>query len=222
MYRLNWYAHVNEQPMTGQAASRIHPDRSDFVFRSGRLCLDLVATLGSRRRLNIERLRRPEDVDRWFVQAGLTREPAGCTEQDLRSVTALREAIYEAVMSNPPTPAAVSAINRWAEETPLTPVLDAGARAVTWAEGASLPKALSTIARDAADLMSNPQLMARIRECAGPECTLLFLDSSRPGKRRWCSMDDCGNQAKSAGLREKRRAERHLGKAGLEHTRGGR
>ena len=41
----------------------------------------------------------------------------------------------------------------------------------------------------------------RVRECAGPECRALFLDTSRPGSRRWCSMDFCGNRVKKDAMR---------------------
>jgi predicted RNA-binding Zn ribbon-like protein len=37
----------------------------------------------------------------------------------------------------------------------------------------------------------------RIRGCANPECVLWFLDTSRPGTRRWCSMAACGNRDKA-------------------------
>ncbi|MCF2532337.1 CGNR zinc finger domain-containing protein [Yinghuangia soli] len=37
----------------------------------------------------------------------------------------------------------------------------------------------------------------RIRNCAAPECTLWFLDTSKNGRRRWCSMAQCGNRAKA-------------------------
>ena len=37
----------------------------------------------------------------------------------------------------------------------------------------------------------------RLRVCAGDECGWLFLDSSKAGRRRWCSMADCGNRAKA-------------------------
>jgi predicted RNA-binding Zn ribbon-like protein len=37
----------------------------------------------------------------------------------------------------------------------------------------------------------------RIRGCANPECVLWFLDTSRPGTRRWCSMASCGNRDKA-------------------------
>ncbi len=38
---------------------------------------------------------------------------------------------------------------------------------------------------------------ARIRHCAGRGCILHFYDSSRGGRRQWCSMAACGNRAKA-------------------------
>lgn len=43
-----------------------------------------------------------------------------------------------------------------------------------------------------------------IRKCEGPECILLFYDISKNHRRRWCSMDFCGNRAKVAAFRERR------------------
>jgi predicted RNA-binding Zn ribbon-like protein len=39
--------------------------------------------------------------------------------------------------------------------------------------------------------------MERIRICQGPNCSWLFIDSSKGGRRRWCDMAVCGNAAKS-------------------------
>jgi predicted RNA-binding Zn ribbon-like protein len=36
----------------------------------------------------------------------------------------------------------------------------------------------------------------RLRCCANPRCGWLFLDDSKAGTRRWCSMSACGNRAK--------------------------
>src|SRR4051812_36322418 len=35
----------------------------------------------------------------------------------------------------------------------------------------------------------------RVRTCAGEGCILHFLDTSRGGRRQWCSMTVCGNRA---------------------------
>jgi len=35
-------------------------------------------------------------------------------------------------------------------------------------------------------------------QCAGAGCGWFFLDTTKRGNRRWCSMRDCGQDAKSA------------------------
>jgi predicted RNA-binding Zn ribbon-like protein len=37
----------------------------------------------------------------------------------------------------------------------------------------------------------------RIRRCAHDDCVLHFLDTTRSGTRRWCSMTSCGNRTKA-------------------------
>ncbi|MBV9007462.1 MAG: CGNR zinc finger domain-containing protein [Solirubrobacterales bacterium] len=51
-------------------------------------------------------------------------------------------------------------------------------------------------------------MRARVKECAGADCTIRFLGTSRPGTRRRGSMEVCGNQVKSAVLRAKRKGAR--------------
>ena len=50
------------------------------------------------------------------------------------------------------------------------------------------------IIKSAYDLLLSDKLK-RVKEC--PNCGWLFLDSTRNGKRRWCSMEDCGSNVKS-------------------------
>jgi predicted RNA-binding Zn ribbon-like protein len=38
----------------------------------------------------------------------------------------------------------------------------------------------------------------RVRGCEHEECVLFFVDTSKGGKRRWCSMESCGNRKKAA------------------------
>jgi predicted RNA-binding Zn ribbon-like protein len=37
----------------------------------------------------------------------------------------------------------------------------------------------------------------RVRACSGHECVLHFYDTSKAGRRQWCSMAGCGNRAKA-------------------------
>ena len=46
------------------------------------------------------------------------------------------------------------------------------------------------------DLLAGPRRL-RVRQCANPQCQWLFLDDSKSGTRRWCSMSACGNRAKA-------------------------
>ncbi len=42
-----------------------------------------------------------------------------------------------------------------------------------------------------------------VRRCEGSDCTLFFLDVSKNHKRRWCSMEVCGNRSKAAAHRKR-------------------
>jgi predicted RNA-binding Zn ribbon-like protein len=49
-----------------------------------------------------------------------------------------------------------------------------------------------------------PRPAARIRLCQGPNCSWLFIDTSKAGRRRWCDMAVCGNAAKSRRFQARR------------------
>jgi predicted RNA-binding Zn ribbon-like protein len=52
----------------------------------------------------------------------------------------------------------------------------------------------------------------RLRICHGSNCSWVFIDSSKAGRRRWCDMAVCGNTAKSRRFlarSRKRRSTRH-------------
>jgi predicted RNA-binding Zn ribbon-like protein len=72
-----------------------------------------------------------------------------------------------------------------------------GSFAWGWAsEPLRLGAPLWPVARSAADLLTSSELAA-LRLCASDTCAWLFLDTSRNGSRRWCSMRTCGNRAKA-------------------------
>jgi predicted RNA-binding Zn ribbon-like protein len=47
----------------------------------------------------------------------------------------------------------------------------------------------------------------RIRPCEGANCVLVFLDTTKANARRWCSMSLCGNRAKAAASRARKRQQ---------------
>lgn len=55
---------------------------------------------------------------------------------------------------------------------------------------------LAPVLWSATDILVGPA-SARLRACANDRCLWLFLDDSKNGTRRWCSMQSCGNRAKA-------------------------
>jgi predicted RNA-binding Zn ribbon-like protein len=74
-------------------------------------------------------------------------------------------------------------------------------------KGAGLDCLLWPLARSAAELLTSP-LADHLRHCANDTCGWLFVDMSRNGSRRWCSMSDCGNRAKARQYLARHRAWR--------------
>jgi predicted RNA-binding Zn ribbon-like protein len=69
-----------------------------------------------------------------------------------------------------------------------------------WREGLVLDRVRWRVAESASELLTLGDL-GRLRRCAGEDCTRLFLDTSRGGRRRWCDMSHCGNIAKARRFR---------------------
>jgi len=185
------------QPATNPARPR------SMVFRLGdrRPCIALAATLGDRGKPEaLERIPDLETLARWCVEGRFLPSPPKISVPDLNSVRLLREAIYRAAcavrQSCKPLPEDVTTINAWAARGALVPELTSDGRSADWKSERTLSPVLGTIARDAIDMLTRTP-PARIKLCADPTCRALFVDESRPGKRRWCSMNFCGNRAKS-------------------------
>jgi predicted RNA-binding Zn ribbon-like protein len=205
-----------------------------FRFDAGAVCLDFAHTGGEGRYAVFETLHEPADLGEWLAQpplAAVLTVPA--TTQELAAAKVLRQAIWDAshaqAAHRPLPTAAVAAINRAAAAPPLTPELAssvappvaaglAGSSAAApplapgpagvsvaaeWAAPVRATQALSTMAREMIELLSGP-FSGRIRECASGDCPLVFVDTSRPGARRWCSMERCGNRHKLRALRARR------------------
>jgi predicted RNA-binding Zn ribbon-like protein len=179
-------------------------DRDGFRFRGGCHAIDLPATLQARLSPSPrELLNSPHDLARWLVSAGLAAALPRTTSKDLASARALREAIFVLAGGGlgVEAEAARKALNQIAAGTPAVPRLQAdGTMCLEGAAGALLV----TLAREAVQLFGS-DAAGLVRQCQSPTCTLYFIDTSRRGDRRWCSMAACGNKAK---VREFRRRQR--------------
>lgn len=184
--------------------------RHEFTFLSGRLCLAFAATLYRRRTEATELLDSPAALARWYVEAGLLDAPVAVSHRELARAVDLREAIHRGALrtmaGEVPEPADEERFNSAASRPPMVPQLHGGTVRLTPPGGNDPAAALSTVARDAIGLLTSPDV-ERMRECAREECTLLFVDLSRPGRRRWCSSTRCGGRARAADYRRRRREE---------------
>ena len=128
----------------------------------------------------------------------------------------LREAVYavmlaELGMTDDARAALEVLVRRWAEAAgrsslSLTP-LDDGDRLRIGTEPALLVP--DRLAHAAVDLVRGLDVR-QLKTCPLDEggCGWLFLDRSRNGTRRWCSMEDCGARAKARRLTARRRTTR--------------
>ena len=179
-------------------------DRDGFRFRGGSSVVDLAATLQARLGpAPRELLNRPDDLARWLMAAGIAREKPRTTTKDLATARMLREAIY--VLAGRPGRAKAEAageiLNRVAAGKAATPQLRAGG---TMRLEGDADELLVTLAREAVRLFGSGAARL-IRQCEAPGCAIYFVDVSRRGDRRWCSMSACGNKAKVNEFRRRKR-----------------
>jgi len=181
--------------------------RDGFAFYAGHLALDLPATLRGRLRgTPQDLLAAPHDLARWLHAAGLSATLPPATAEDLAFARALRESVYaialDRIDGTHDSTRARRTLNRLAASPGAQPELDPRG-ALRWS--GRVEQLLATLAADAVRLFGGAQA-TRIRQCQAAACARLFLDTSRSGERRWCSMTSCGNKAKVAEFRRRQRA----------------
>ena len=197
---------------------------SHFVFDGGTLALDLLNTWRFNADQPLDLLQSPEDLVIWLAAAGLP-DGAYCAELSssppnrrilLDEALWLRRDILLIVQSlvagELPPPYTVDALNRILTESGTSFRLDSltippegdqeermeGQLVLNVHEHiSSVLGVLQPIALSAARIVTeaNP---TRIRQCASSNCMYWLLDTSKSGRRRWCSMSRCGNRAKCA------------------------
>ncbi|MEV4016155.1 CGNR zinc finger domain-containing protein [Nonomuraea angiospora] len=185
----------------------------DAHFIGGHPVLDLTNTVFDRTHPaeEGELLKAPSDVLTWCASAGLFEEvpslPEAAASGLVPEVQAVREqawAVFSAVAHGEAVPAApfgallerAGTGVRAEQVQQIDPALDR--LTVDWAAPGAIPAALSLLVIQA--LFTLPR--DRIRACE--RCGWLFLDSSRGGRRRWCSMNICGNREKARRHRQGR------------------
>ena len=175
------------------------PASSDFVANA--LCLDFTNTLNRRPDPTRDTLDSGAGLVRWAADGGVPLEATELeAEAALPALRHLRDAVYRVFAAivagaDPPDEAMGTIAATYSAGLVHAHWQRDGPRAVPSWSSAS-PEALGwRVAASAFDVLRDGPL-DRVGSC--PACRWLFLDTSRNGRRRWCSMDTCGARAKSA------------------------
>ncbi len=196
----------------------------------GRLCLDFINTVDEHASAHpIEYLTSYTELVAWSQHAqvltaaegqqlltGAARYPDEASATLAAAIT-FREALYRIFLA------------ALAEETPATDDLAifnaARAHALAHSEIAAVDNGFAwrwkvdtddlgwmlwPITLSAADVLLSPDLR-KLKECPGPGCGWLFLDTSKNHTRRWCTMEGCGNRAKARSHYQRKRQTTQTG-----------
>lgn len=176
---------------------------SAFLLLGEPLALDLINTRIHHNGADVDLLSRPAALDQWLrAQRDRVDWRGRTNERELTAVRDLRNAVGHLLRAHVShrrgSQASVRALNRaltfpapdaqlaWNADGPCKTTPGAGER---------LTALLQQLAVSALDLLTGPDA-GRIRQCAHPDCILLFL-ACNP-RRRWCSSATCGNRARVA------------------------
>lgn len=195
-------------------------------------CLDFVNTGRLVRGKRTHEFAGPTDAIEWFAARNLAHDDArqrllaryasdpAAGEADLASIRRVRDAmrglLEAAVSGRPPSRADLRTVNRTLQ-THYVYVLVPAADGISLSHrhlGDTIAGALGRLAEALARELSQG-MPERLRICESPDCSEAFIDRSRTGRRRWCDMATCGNRAKAARHRERRRMLAAAGSAGV-------
>ncbi len=187
--------------------------------------VDLVNTVSDWETDPADRLGGPEAFADWAEAAGLAdagdaarmkreirREPEAAAKI-YRNASELRSAawtIFSAIArGRAPARAQIAIVDRLSrratEHSELVPG-KGGFRREATSETSGLERVVLKLAQVAENLLVNGPL-DRLHFCGGPGCGWMFVDRSKNGMRRWCSMAACGNAAKVNKFRKRMKEE---------------
>lgn len=164
-----------------------------YLFRpvAGRIVLDFLNTAdwSAGGRVVHEKLHSVDDVNRWTDALGVGQIWADNSDRQIPGLLALRAQLRDMVL-------ATTGLAQPSGQNHL------GASSVRWPmplhafSVADYPlEQLITVSAMA--VLSDPREYGRIKLCPGTDCGWLFVDETRNRRRKWCSMETCGNRAKA-------------------------
>lgn len=178
-------------------------ESNEFIFVGNNLAVDFVNTELVESGSNVDLLRSAKDFLTWAVAAGFSTKKSAQTlafEELVAFRQALRSVFLSCMDNNRASRERLGVINdmlRYHRDEKRLTLKDGGLSFESAQEHPTSEQLIGLIAYEAAMLLSSKQSL-RLKHCSNPKCILIFLDVSKSNKRRWCSMDTCGNRSKVA------------------------
>ena len=195
--------------------------KDGFLFVGNHLALDFLNTRPVQDGEAMELLPDFVALLRWFQSAGLLspRDVAalkrhwGQSAEARRTVEAmrgLRERLRKEILTwedgGTPQHSTIDELNQLMAAYPMSTRLKTNGKELSAElhfEPQSPEDLFAPVAHAAAMLLANAD-RHRVRKC--DQCVLHFVDTSKKGTRRWCSMQLCGNRLKVAAYAARRRS----------------
>jgi predicted RNA-binding Zn ribbon-like protein len=201
--------------MTAQSGKELNSESTPLW--GGRLSLDFANTVdwsAAEEPVSpaTDVLNTPDALARWGRRLGLLGDDRllNLDEAELAAARRLRtalHAIFSAVARGQAPPAnSLEALQENNTAAMAAGALAAGPEAWRMEWSRDDPRRIRfLVALDAVALLGDAARLRRVKRCPGPDCGWLFLDTS--GRRRWCSMQTCGNRVKMRRLYRRRSRE---------------
>lgn len=150
---------------------------------------------------------RKRTEDWWRLQS--PRLPAGWSAPDPAATRRLRAALRDLfdahLAGRAPKSTSVEDINAAAAAVPTSPRLTGDGVETRWHTEYGGNAALAAIAREAIELFGDAERLGRLRRCANPACSMVFLAERK--SRQWCASNVCGNRVRVARHHERRKEQ---------------
>jgi predicted RNA-binding Zn ribbon-like protein len=205
----------------GKLKARQHSEWKDgFLFLGNHLALDFLNTKPVQDGREVELLPDFSGVLRWFQAAGLFQHPearaleqrwsgSAQARQSVRELQKLRDRLRSEILawerSRTVRHSTIAELNRLMAKYPMRTRVETdegGFMTELYFEPHLPADLIAPLAHSAASLLAGTD-PKHVRKC--DHCVLHFLDTSKKGTRRWCSMRLCGNRQKVAAYSARQR-----------------
>ncbi|MDV3222608.1 CGNR zinc finger domain-containing protein [Intrasporangium sp.] len=184
----------------------------DVELVGNALCLDFTNTVNARPNASRDWLATPEQARTWADAVGRETTAERIDASALAAARTLREQLHDIfgalATGAKPAPEDLDALVRaHAAAVGRARLLrsEAGSYRLDWPDDGTLTPVIDAVSNSAIELLAHGPLH-RLGRC--PSCGWLFVDTSKNGRRRWCSMATCGARDKARRHYRAQQAER--------------